>query len=120
MINYKQKANEHHDKWVNPRSFSVGDVVLRKISATGHSTATHLDICKQRSDVVLVNRRRGPWFHLVTLIHFLSYNKIVFNKRNHSVLGTSLREIVRGDDPSESWSIEIPSAAVIFKTWFLP
>lgn len=35
MMNYKQKAKEHHDKRVYPRSFSVGDLVLRKIAATG-------------------------------------------------------------------------------------
>jgi hypothetical protein len=36
MANYKKKAKEHHDKRVNPRSFSVGDLVLRKAKAAGH------------------------------------------------------------------------------------
>jgi hypothetical protein len=35
MAYYKQKTKEHHDRRVNPRSFQVGDLVLRKIEATG-------------------------------------------------------------------------------------
>jgi hypothetical protein len=36
MTYYKQKTKEYHDKKVNPRSFQVGDLVLRKISSTNH------------------------------------------------------------------------------------
>ena len=32
MVNYKQKAKQHHDKRVNKRSFAVGDWVLRNVA----------------------------------------------------------------------------------------